>query len=151
EVAVDDLAVHLEELGGDLAEARRGGDAEAGLHVRDDAGRRAADRGALRLDRLDRGRRRRLRGCLRGGGGRGRRGGGGGRRGVGGPTGCLGAGGGEGLAPGRAHRVGGGEGLLVHLVDPTSVGAEGGGGGERYCSYISSTSHGLAPSEGATE
>ena len=47
EVAVDDLAVDLEQLGRDVAEAGGGRDGEARLHVRDDAGRRAAERLAL--------------------------------------------------------------------------------------------------------
>ena len=74
EVAVDDPAVDLEQLGRDAAEARRRGDLEAGLHVGDDAGRGAADRLADRsLGRLAVGGRRRR-------GGRRGRGAGGGRR-----------------------------------------------------------------------
>jgi hypothetical protein len=46
QVAVDDLAVDLEQLGRDLAEAGGGGDAEAGLHVGDDAGRAAPRMGS---------------------------------------------------------------------------------------------------------
>ena len=47
QVAVDDPAVDLEQLGRDLAEAGGGGDAEAGLHVGDDAGGGAPERVAL--------------------------------------------------------------------------------------------------------
>ena len=44
EVVVEDLAVDLEQLGRDGAHRRRGRDAEARLHVLDDAGRGAAQR-----------------------------------------------------------------------------------------------------------
>ena len=44
QVAVDDVAVDLEQLGRHLAERGRRRDAEAGLHVGDDAGADAADR-----------------------------------------------------------------------------------------------------------
>ena len=47
QVVVEDLAVDLEQLGGDVAHRRRGRDAEARLHVLDDPGCGAADR--LRL------------------------------------------------------------------------------------------------------
>jgi hypothetical protein len=75
EVAVDDPAVDLEELGRDLAEARRRGHAERGLHVDGRPGGRATERCRLgvaggRRGRLGPGRPRRGRGR---GGARGRR------------------------------------------------------------------------------
>ena len=51
QVAVDDAAVDLEELGRDLAERRGGRDLEAGLHVGHDAGADAADGVAGLVDR----------------------------------------------------------------------------------------------------
>ena len=73
EVVVEDLAVDLEQLGRDLAEAGGGRDLEARLHVGDDAGGRAAERlagglgGRCGRRRLGRGRRRgRRRGRCRG-------------------------------------------------------------------------------------
>ncbi len=56
QVAVDDAAVDLEQLRRHDPEARRRGDTEAGFHVRDDHGARAADRVAGLVGRRSRGR-----------------------------------------------------------------------------------------------
>ena len=130
EVAVDDLAVDLEELGGDVAEARGRGDAEAGLHVLHDAGRGATQRLALGLGRRGRGRgdhrrsRGRRRGHHRGRCRSGALGGRGGRADRGDLV-DLAPVVGEEVAPARTDRGGVGQVLLVHLVDQPGVGAHG--------------------------
>ena len=56
QVVVDDDAVVDQQLGRDGAHAGRGRDGEAGLHVGDDAGGRAAQRGRVRVADVRRGR-----------------------------------------------------------------------------------------------
>jgi hypothetical protein len=167
-VSVDHLAVDLEQLGGDVAEAGGGGNLEAGLHVLHDhgadaldrladlwnrrrsrhRGRRDRGRGGRRLDGLDK--RHRL-GGRRGGRGRWRCG----RRRL-----CAGLRAGltarsvgdravvlEELAPRLADRIGVGPVLLEHLLDEPRVGAERRGvgigwhRGRSYCSTHSSHPH----------
>ena len=142
QVAVDDLAVDLEQLGRDLAERRGRGDREAGLHVGDDAGRRR--RAAVR-PAPPRSRRREIPVDLGAAGGAGaaapRQAG---RRSTAGMlTGLAGSPGGrqglvgragrdvgvalvvrEEVAPALADRSRVGEVLLVHLVDEPCVGPE---------------------------
>src|SRR5690606_8668511 len=139
EVAVDDAAVDLQQLGGHLAVRRGGRELETRLHVRHDARADAADRlaghlvGALLRLLSWRGR--------RGGGGGGRRRGG--RRGRGPARGRCGGRWrglrgtraarrlvvGEELLPAGAHRRRVGEVPLVHLFDEPGVGTEGFRGG----------------------
>src|SRR5690606_16178968 len=157
QVAVDDPAVDLEQLGRHVAEARGRRHAEAGLHVGHDAGGGAPERlaGLLATVRRGRGagggrgpgcsggcRRRRGRGsrggrrrCRGGGlaarcGGRRCRGGrrlAVGRRGRTGRVVALAAVVGEELLPALAHRARVLEVLLVHLVHEPGVGTESGG------------------------
>ena len=124
-VAVDDLAVDLEQLGRDVAEAGRGRHRQAALHVGGDRGTGAADGLADILAR---------RPATAAGGGRA-------RRPVGGPLARrrrlrrrseLSARGGdcrlvvgEELPPGLADRLGIGSELLVHLLDEPRVRPEG--------------------------
>ena len=109
EVVVEDLAVDLEQLGGDDAHRGGGGHAEARLHVLDRAGRGAAQRFGLVAVEHQRSRP-----------GRGR------RAGAGAGAGGAGAGAG-GRAPARpvARRRGsatvGGRGLAVEVVAPVAV------------------------------
>jgi hypothetical protein len=131
QVAVDDLAVDLEELGGHGSEAGRRRDLETRLHVGDDASGRTPQR---LTDRLRRGLGRRCGGCRFRGGGRRRcggrcrltcRSGGGGGRRRGGrglvPPVVL-----EEVPPALAHGLRIGAVLLVHLVDEPVVGTEAG-------------------------
>ena len=130
QVAVDDLAVDLEQLGRDAAEAGGRRDLEAGLHVGDDAGARrpgsarrasaplASARPPASAPRARRG---------RAGPAAGRRG-----RCAGWPAAPVGLAGGlvslpvvgEELLPALAHRRRVGPVLLVHLVDQPRVGPE---------------------------
>ena len=149
-VAVDDLAVDLEQLGRDVAEAGRRRHAEAALHVGGDGGAGAADRGTLLLGgggrrgrrrgrrgrggrrRRRRGRRRLRRAARSGRRGRGGRGGAATvssstrgrrrRRGAQGGVGRLVVG--EELLPRLPHRIRVVPVLLVHLFDQPGVGPE---------------------------
>ena len=123
QVAVDDLAVDLEQLGRDLAERRRRRHREAGLHVGDDAGRGTAQRRAGRLGRGGSCCRRRRCGRSRSSG---CRCGGGGQAATGGRGGAVVL---EEVAPALADGVRVGEVLLVHLVDQPGVRARDLGGG----------------------
>ena len=106
QVAVDDLAVDLEQLGRDVTEARGGRHGQAGLHVGHDAGADAADR--LAAGRVVRGRVGRGRRCPAR------------RRRRGGALAAL-----EQSAPVGVHRGRIVQPAVPHLVDDPGVGAEG--------------------------